>query len=92
MKHIQGSGLEMPDEFDVTAYDEINVRAVEITRFGQATDRLSEDSYRGFASAWNGVAIRFRSAMESDADFKQLISPSAAVGHETNYRQERALF
>ena len=86
------TGFDLPVGFDVAAYDRVNDQAVLIANPNDTTAPWKQNSWFGYASAWNGLAIRLRSAVEYDAEFGRLIAPSTAPGQEERYNQERALF
>ena len=86
------AGLEMPVEFDVTAYDQVNDRVALIANPNDPKVPLKKNSWFSYASAWNGFAIRMRSAIDYDQEFGRLIAQSTAPPPEERYFQERALF
>ena len=86
------NGFELPNGFDIVSYDKVNEQAAILTGINNTGASWEQNSWFGYASAWNGVAIRLRSAIEYDAEFGHHISISTAPEYEVLYAQERALF
>jgi hypothetical protein len=82
----RSAGLDLPREFPVEAYDELQTLVM---------DRLAASPalQREFNGAWNAVAYRFLAAAELDASLGRSIRKfGAAPAVEERYRQERDLF
>jgi len=82
----RSAGLDLPREFPVEAYDELQTLVM---------DRLAASPalQREFNGAWNAVAYRFLAAAELDASLAKSIRQfGAAPPVEERYRQERDLF
>lgn len=86
------AAFELPVGFDVASYDQVNDRAASIANPNDTTAPWKKNSWFSYASAWNGLAIRLRSAVEYDQEFGRLIVLSTAPPQEERYFQERALF
>jgi hypothetical protein len=76
--------LEMPDDFDCATFDAVNAL---MGKYAQAHPQ----QWHPFASAWNGVAYRYRASVENDAEFRRLIVDTAPPAPE-RYVQETALY
>lgn len=92
MSHSRVASFNLPLGFDVASYDSVNERAAAIANPNDPTAPSKKNSWFSYASAWNGVAIRLRSAVEYDHEFAGLIARGTAPGHDDRYAQERALF
>lgn len=89
------AGFEMPVGFDVASYDQAYDRVSLITKPTDPNDPLKvlkKNSHSSYISAWKGLAIRMRSTVEYDQEFRQLIVLNTAPPLEERYSQERALF
>jgi hypothetical protein len=86
------TGLQLPLGFDVASYDGVNEIAAVIANPNDKAAPWKQNSWFGYSAAWNGFALRLRSATEYDAEFGNLISISTAPNQEIRYAQERALF
>lgn len=86
------SGLVFPAGFDVLAYDAVCRTAPLLASPNDGAAPWKRNSWFGYASAWNGLAIRLRAAHDYDQQFANLISRPSASAHEDLYLQERALF
>lgn len=78
-------GFYSPESFNADAHVEINER---VAKYSQ-THALR---WRSFASGWNGLAHRFRSATESHKALTESVQRSSAPAPEERYIQELALF
>jgi hypothetical protein len=86
------AGILLPNCFDVVSYDLVNKRVASIASPNEAQAPGKKNAWFGYASAWNGLAIRSRSAVEYDEEFARLITLGTSPPHEDFYAQERALF
>ncbi|BCB27915.1 hypothetical protein SKTS_28010 [Sulfurimicrobium lacus] len=86
------TGLQLPTGFDVASYDRVNEAAAVVANPNDAAAPWKQTSWFGYSAAWNGLALRLRSATEYDAEFGRLIAISTAPDQEVRYVQERALF
>jgi hypothetical protein len=86
------AGFTLPDCFDVASYDLVNERVASIANPNDAGAPWKKNAWFGYASAWNGLAVRLRSAVEYNQEFGRMISLGAAPPPEDRYTQERALF
>lgn len=78
------NGLNMPIDFDVSTYDEINLIASKQTNIAY---------WKHFAGGWSGVAVRFLSAYESGETYTQLhIEFGESLSFYQLYIQSRELF
>ena len=84
--------LVMPVGFDLSLYNDINVRAALIADPNDAAAPWKRNAWFGYSAAWNGLAYRLRSALEYDEEFGRLIALGTAPPREEHYAQERALF
>ena len=92
MPKSRTAGVALPSGFDVASYDRVNEQAAVLANPNDASAPWKQDSWFGYAAAWNGFAIRLRAAIEYDVEFARLISVSTAPEQEVRYEQERALF
>ncbi len=82
----RSAGLDLPREFPVQPYDELQTLVM---------DRLSASPalQREFNGAWNAVAYRFLAAAELDISLSRSIKKFGATSEVAErYRQERDLF
>jgi hypothetical protein len=82
----KSAGLDLPREFPVKAYDELQTLVM---------DRLAASPalQREFNGAWNAVAYRFLAAAELDMSLSRSIKKFGATPEVAErYRQERDLF
>ena len=86
------AGFDFPNGFDVSSYDQVNERVAKAADPNNATTPWKRNAWFSYAAAWNGVAVRLRSAVEYDEEFAGLIAATTAPPHEERYAQERALF
>lgn len=86
------TGLQLPLGFDVASYDGVNEIAAVIANPNDSAAPWKQNSWFGYSGAWNGLALRLRSATEYDTEFGSLIAISTAPNQEVRHAQERALF
>ena len=84
--------LVMPVGFDLSLYNDINARAALVANPNDATASWKRNAWFGYSAAWNGLAYRWRSAVEYGEKFERLIALGTAPPREEHYAQERALF
>ena len=60
MTYSRVAGLELPSEFNVPMYDEVNDHAAKIADPNDPNDPARKNAWHTYASAWNGVAFRLR--------------------------------
>jgi hypothetical protein len=75
----------MPPTFNKTAHDAVNGR---LSQYSQTHQK----EWKSFASAWNGIAYRTRTAVDNDINFTNSISVSNSPQPEERFKQEEALF
>ena len=92
MPYSRAAGLELPDGLDVPTFDEVSIRMAELANPNDSSSPWKRNVHHAFASAWNGVAFRFRAAFEYDQEFRRLISLTTSPGGDERFHQETALY
>jgi len=86
MSHkLKANGLVVPDDFPLCAYESV-YKTIE-------NKKAKHLLYEHYAGAWNGLAYRFRAAMDYGEYFVALLKKhGTAPPPEERYLQERVLF
>jgi hypothetical protein len=84
--------LQLPDDFDVSAYDDASDFAVKVANPNDPSAPWKINVWFGFTSAWIGYGMRLRAAVEYSQEFASLLSHGTSPPREQQYAQERAFF
>lgn len=84
--------VELPDHFDLLAYDQVMDLAVLWANPNEPAAQWKVNSWFGFTAGWIGFAMRLRSAVEYNQEFGTLIALGSSPSRPVQYSQERAFF
>ena len=84
--------VELPDYFDLAAYDSVADLAVPWANPNDPAAPWKVNAWFGFTAAWIGFAMRLRSADEYNQEFGSLIAIGSSPPRSVQYLQERAFF
>ena len=84
--------VELPDYFDLVAYDSVADLAVSWANPNDPAAPWKVNAWFGFTRGWIGFAMRLRSAVEYHQEFASLIAMGSSPPRSVQYLQERAFF
>ena len=84
--------VDLPDHFDLLAYDQVMDLAVLWANPNESAAPWKVNAWFGFTAGWIGFAMRLRSAIEYNQEFGSLIALGSSPPRPVQYLQERAFF